>query len=121
MEIQRLEYRLSVCKVENVPETLLKDELCFIGKTDEELSLVCMTEHVPEYCIAREDGWMVFRIKGILDFSLVGILAPIATILAERQIGIFAISTYNTDYVMVKEQHYEAAMTALKENGYTVQ
>ena len=70
----------------------------FIGKTDEEKSLVCITSEVPENTIQRDDGWKAFCIHGVWDFSLIGILAKIATILADNGISIFAVSTYNTDY-----------------------
>jgi hypothetical protein len=92
----------------------------FIGKTDEELSLVCRTEDAPEKTIQREDGWRGFRIQGVLDFSLIGILSKISGILAENKIGIFAVSTYNTDYILVKEDNYERALNVLADAGYTV-
>lgn len=120
MELKRLDYNFSVCKVENYTEVDLKSEFCFIGKTDEELSLVCLTECVPINVTHREDGWKGFRIQGVLDFSLIGILAKISSILAEDKIGIFVVSTYNTDYVMVKEADFERAMMALAQEGYTV-
>ena len=71
---------------------------CFIGTTDEENSLVCPEEMVPANTVERDDGWRGFRIIGQLDFSLIGILARISKVLASNEIGIFAISTYNTDY-----------------------
>ncbi len=120
MELKRLNYNFSVCKVEKYTEVDLKSEFCFIGKTDEELSLVCLTECVPINVTHREDGWKGFRIQGVLDFSLIGILAKISTILAENRIGIFVVSTFNTDYVMVKEADFERAMMALAQEGYTV-
>ena len=70
----------------------LSAEYCFIGKTDEENSLVCATSDVPSNVVERDDGWRGFRIQGVLDFSLIGILAGIAKILAENGISIFAIS-----------------------------
>ncbi len=120
MELKKLNYNFSVCKVENYTEVDLKSEFCFIGKTDEELSLVCLTECVPTNVTHREDGWKGFRIQGVLDFSLIGILAKISTVLAENRIGIFVVSTFNTDYVMVKEADFERAMMALAQEGYTV-
>ena len=75
---------------------------------------------MPVNVIRRDDGWKAFRIQGVLDFSLVGILAKIATLLAENSIPIFAISTYNTDYVLTKAAHYEKALNALKQAGYTI-
>ena len=92
----------------------------FIGKTDEELSLVCKTEDAPSSTIERDDGWRGFRIQGVLDFSLIGILSKISGILAENKIGIFAGSTYNTDYILVKEDNYERALGVLSAEGYTV-
>ena len=120
MEIKRIECDFSICKVAEIPENMLKEEYCFIGKTDEELSLVCLTSKVPENTTEREDGWKAFRIQGILDFSLIGILAPIAGILAENKVGIFAVSTYNTDYIFVKKENFEKAASFLLENGYSI-
>ncbi|MBO4475074.1 MAG: ACT domain-containing protein, partial [Clostridiales bacterium] len=98
----------------------LQTEFVFVGKTDEELSLVCQTEDVPENTTDRDDGWKAFRIEGVLDFSLVGILSEISGVLAEAKIGIFAVSTYNTDYILVKEENFERAMEALETAGYEV-
>ena len=92
----------------------------FIGKTDEEVSLVCKTEDTPDNTIQRDDGWRGFRIQGVLDFSLIGILSKLSGILAEHRIGIFAVSTFNTDYILVKEENYERALTVLASEGYTV-
>ena len=103
----------SVCKVKDYSKVNFDVEFCFTGKTDEEKSLVCLTEDVPDNTIEREDGWKAFRIEGILDFSLIGILSPISALLAENEIGIFAISTYNTDYILVKEKNYLKAKELL--------
>ena len=70
--------------------------------------------------IERDDGWKAFRIQGVLDFSLIGILAKISTILADNGIGIFAISTYNTDYILTKAENYERALEILAKEGYTI-
>ena len=120
MELKKLEHKLSVCKVVDLAEINLAADLYFIGKTDEELSLVCRTEDVPEKTAERDDGWRGFRIQGILDFSLIGILSGISRILAENKIGIFAVSTYNTDYILVKEDNYERALSVLASAGYTI-
>ncbi len=95
-------------------------EFCFTGRTEEENSLVCMTENVPENVTEQDDGWKAFRIQGVLDFSLIGILAKIAGLLAENKIGIFAISTYNTDYILTREENYEKALEVLKQAGYQI-
>ena len=92
----------------------------FIGKTDEELSLVCETADAPANALEREDGWRGFRIEGTLDFSLIGILSNISGVLADNGIGIFAVSTFNTDYILVKSENFETAAHALTTAGYDV-
>ena len=119
MELKKLEYDLTVCKVSDVADIDMNKGIFFIGKTDEEISLVCRTEDVPQNTVERDDGWRCFRIQGILDFSLIGILAKLSGILAENEIGIFAVSTYNTDYILVKKENYERALEALSKAGYT--
>jgi hypothetical protein len=109
---------LTVCKVESMADLPLDRDFFFIGKTDEEISLVCRTEDAPAGALAREDGWRGFRVQGVLDFSLTGILSRLSGILAARQIGIFAVSTYNTDYILVKEENLGRAVEALTSEGY---
>lgn len=120
MRIKKLKQDFSICKVEDYSMTDVEKEFCFIGKTDEEKSLVCLTKEVPENVMVQDDGWKAFRIEGVLDFSLIGILSKIATILAENQIGIFAVSTFNTDYILVKAENFNRAITALSDAGYQV-
>ena len=79
-----------------------------------------MTSEVPANVIRRDDGWRAFRIQGILDFSLIGILAKIATVLADNGISIFAVSTYNTDYVLMKKENYQKALDVLNALGYRI-
>lgn len=117
MKIKVLSPQFSICKVKDFSQVNWEDEYCFIGKTDEENSLVCSTGNIPVNCITREDGWRAFRIEGELDFSLVGILSKISTILANHQIGIFVISTFNTDYILTKQENFEKALQVLKEEG----
>lgn len=121
MKLKKLEYDLTVCKAASIRDIRLESEFFFIGRTDEELSLVCRTEDVPEETVERDDGWKGFRIEGVLDFSLIGILSKISAILAENQIGIFAVSTYNTDYILVKEENFDKALNALSVAGYEVE
>ena len=118
--IQPIEAELTVCKVADYTEIDLNSPFIFTGRTDQEASLVCPTEIVPSRTLERSDSWRAFRIQGILDFSLIGILAPIATILANKGIGIFAVSTYNTDYVLTKAEDFPAALDALDKSGYTI-
>lgn len=120
MELKTIEYKLSVCKVTDISDIDLNSDFYFIGKTDEELSLVCKTEDTPIETLEREDGWRGFRIQGVLDFSLIGILSRLSGILAEHNIGIFAVSTYNTDYILLKEENFDRALEVLASEGYTV-
>lgn len=98
IKIEKLDVSFSVCKVKDYSQVDLSQAYCFIGKTNCENSLVCATDSVPANATEREDGWRAFRIVGTLDFSLIGILSKISTILANEKIGIFVISTFNTDY-----------------------
>ena len=118
--LETLPPRFSVCRVKDYSGVDLTKSFCFTGTTDAENSLVCPESLVPENTTERDDGWKGFRIIGQLDFSLIGILARISKILAESGIGIFAISTYNTDYILTKEENFEKAMKVLKKAGYEV-
>ena len=120
MRLKKLPDTFTVSKVEKVTDIDMNSDIYFIGKTDEELSLVCRTEDVPENTVERDDGWRGFRIEGVLAFSLIGILSKLSTILAENQIGIFAVSTFNTDYILVKEEYFDRAMDVLAAAGYEV-
>lgn len=120
MEIKKIDHNFSVCQVEDYSLVNLNSEYSFIGKTDEEKSLVCITDEVPANVIQQDDGWKAFRIQGVLNFSLIGILAKIAAALADNGISIFAVSTYNTDYVLMKKENYEKALDVLKALGYMI-
>ena len=120
MELKVLPYSFTVCKVSTINHIDLNTEFCFVGKTDDEISLVCKTEDAPTDTTERDDGWKGFRIEGVLDFSLIGILSKISSILAENNIGIFAVSTFNTDYIFVKSENFDRALSALKKKGYFV-
>ena len=120
MELKKLPYDLTVCKVASLADVDLDGEFFFLGKTDEELSLVCRTEDVLAATTERDDGWKGFRIEGVLEFSMVGILSKLSGILAENEIGLFAVSTYNTDYILVKEANFAKALEVLAAEGYTI-
>ncbi len=120
MVIRSIERDFSVCKVSSFVGFDPEEVFCFIARTDEERSLVCPTDKAPANTVSREDGWRGFRIEGTLDFSLVGILARISTLLAEKGIGLFAVSTFNTDYIFTKKDNYLRALDALAEAGYEI-
>lgn len=120
MKLKTIPFDLTVCKLADVSSIDLNGEFFFIGRTDEEISLVCRTEDTPDNTVRRDDGWRGFRIEGELDFSLIGILSKISSILADNRIGIFAVSTYNTDYILVKKENFDKALSALAEAGYQI-
>lgn len=120
MKLRIINTEFSVCKVEDYSEIELSHPFVFTGATDEEKSLVCPTALVPSNTTEREDGLKAFRIEGVLDFSLIGILSKISSLLAENGIGIFAISTFNTDYVLTKTRDFERAIKALESAGYEI-
>ena len=120
MQLKKLGCDLTVCKLAATTDIDLSKDFYFIGKTDEELSLVCKTEDTPANTTDRDDGWKGFRIEGVLDFSLIGILSKISGILADNKIGIFAVSTYNTDYILVKKENFDKALGVLEEAGYEI-
>ena len=120
MKLKTIPFDLTVCKLADVSSIDLNGEFFFIGRTDEEISLVCRTEDTPDNTVRRDDGWKGFRIEGELDFSLIGILSKISSILADNRIGIFAVSTYNTDYILVKKENFDKALSALAEAGYQI-
>lgn len=120
MKIEKLSPVFSICKLQDFSLVNLETPYYFLACTDEEKSLVCPCEYVPENVLIRDDGWRAFRIQGTLDFSLVGILAKISGLLAAENIGIFAVSTYNTDYILTKEENFAQAMETLAKAGYCI-
>lgn len=120
MQLEILYNKLKVVKLkanETVPEIVFKQKFYSITKTDEELSIVVEEDiNIPSESI--EYNWRAIKIVGTLDFSLIGILSKISTILAQAKISIFAISTYNTDYILLKADKLLKASEILKQSGY---
>lgn len=121
MKLFLLKYHFTICQIDDMRAVDWNAPFCFAARTDEECSLVCPEEYVPANTKVRDDGWRAMRIEGVLDFSLVGILARIAGLLAKAGIPIFAVSTYNTDYVLLKEDKLPSAIETLLANGYQMQ
>lgn len=120
MTLKIIDEVFSICKVADYKGMDLSSHFIFTGSTDEEKSLVCPIWLVPGNTVERDDGWRAFRIEGTLDFSLIGILATISKILADGGIGIFAISTFNTDYILTKAENFERAIGLLQSAGYSI-
>ena len=112
--------QLSVCQCKSVPAELLSEGFCCITRTDGEVSVVCDTTKAPADATNREDGWRALKVCGPLDFGLVGILAKISSTLADAGVPLFAVSTYDTDYVLVKSENLTTAIAALHDGGCVV-
>ena len=121
MKLEKLPWLLTVCKVPSVRDIDLDAGCYFIGKTDEELSLVCETDAVPASATDRADGWRAFRVSGTLDFSLIGILSAVSSLLCAHRISIFAVSTFDTDYILVRTEQFDRALGVLRSGGYTIE
>ncbi len=120
MTIKFLDGEFSVCQLRDLSKLDLSQNLCFLAKTPDELSLVCSSECVPENAIKTEGGWSMFRIEGQLDFGLIGILAKITALLAENNISVFAVSTFNTDYILIKTASLPVARELFQAEGYGI-
>ncbi|ERI91084.1 hypothetical protein HMPREF1982_03449 [Clostridiales bacterium oral taxon 876 str. F0540] len=122
LTMKLLKEKYGVCrlnKTELIPEWARNSDFFSITKTSDELSIVCLQDNIPND-IKCEKDWRVLKIEGPLDFSLIGILASISTILAQKGISIFAISTYDTDYILVKDKDIDNAIDSLIKERYEV-
>jgi len=120
MDLQKIECDFSVCKIRNVEQVDFTREFVFLQKTPDEISLVCESAYVPSNTTTVEAGWKALRISGLLDFRLVGVIAKIANILAEAEISIFVISTFNTDYILLKSENFAKGIQELMRQGYAI-
>jgi hypothetical protein len=123
VNLSLIQDRLAVCQL--AAEAAIpawaggKGHFCSVTRTKEELSIVCPAEVVPQE-VKQEAGWRAFKIDGPLDFGLTGILASIADPLAAAGVSIFVVSTYNTDYVLVKDAQVAAAVQVFQASGHSV-
>lgn len=114
--------RLAVCRLmpaETLPAWAWSGDFVSITRTCDELSIVCVESSVPEGVKAERD-WRALKVAGPLDFALVGILAALATALTQAGISLFAVSTFDTDYLLVRDRDLSAAMTALRAAGHHI-
>lgn len=122
LNMKLLEGKYGVCRLstdEAVPVWAFKGEFFSITKTEDELSIVCLEENISEK-IKSEKSWRILKVEGPLDFSLVGILSKISGLMAKNDISIFAISTYDTDYILIKDENIKKAIEVLNEDYYNV-
>lgn len=118
LKIQVLKGEFSVCRLKNTQNVRIVKPFLSLTVTDEEISLVCPSETAPLDCLEQEKNWRCMKILGPLDFSLIGILADVSAVLAKKDISIFAVSTFYTDYILVKSDRIDGARAALTDSGY---
>ena len=112
----------AVCRlapVEEIPEIVYSSDFFSITRTNEELSLILPESETAglEIC---EKGWRALKVLGPLDFNLVGVLSELSRVLARAGVSIFVLSTYDTDYILVKEKQLQLSINSLHENGFSI-
>lgn len=124
LKLKLLPGRFAVCRLEagaSLPPWAHGEGFSSVTQTAAELSIVCREERVPAAGVRCETGWRVFEVEGPLPFEATGVLASIAAPLAAAEIPIFAISTFDTDYLLVKEADRSRAAGALTACGHTTE
>jgi hypothetical protein len=122
LPMELLPGRFAICRLDPrrpVPTWATRGGFHSITRTAEELSIVCLQKNLPARQQAQR-GWRLFRVKGPLEFSLTGILASLTAPLAAAGISIFSISTYDTDYLLVKSATLKVALVALRKAGHHI-
>lgn len=117
-----LEGIYTICSLEkesDVPLWVNKSRFYSITKTNDELSIFCIQENIPSG-VKCENNWKILQIDSVLDLSMVGVTAEISTLLAKNNINLFAVSTFNTDYICVKEHNLEKTIEVFKKAGNTI-
>lgn len=123
LTLKLLEGQFAICRLpagSALPHWFAAGPLSHVSWTDEELSIVCDQGHVPEE-VQCERGWRSLVLHGPFAFALTGILAQVLQPLAEAKVGIFAVSTFDTDYVMVKQTQLGPALAALRAAGHRIE
>ena len=124
LQLKVLPYRYAVCQLAAdapLPVWAFPPDGGFasVSRTDDELSVICRQDNVPER-VRAERGWRCFKVEGPLVFDAVGIMAGLTGALAAASVPVFAVSTYDTDYILVKDERLAAAVEALRHRGYRV-
>ncbi|WP_069999922.1 ACT domain-containing protein [Cellulosilyticum sp. I15G10I2] len=124
LNLEVLEGVYCICK--GLPDYIInelqfKSDFFSLTKTSDEVSVVCNQQVIATDTIKSiEKDWKILKVSGVLDFSLIGILAKISRILAQVSVSIFVLSTYDTDYILVKASKLVIAAQALEQSGHSV-
>lgn len=119
MTLEMLKEIYAVCKLKQKDDVDFGGQFTSLTISEHEISLVCEQSRIPNECIA-EKGYKAFRIAGTLEFSMVGVLSRLSKILADENISIIAVSTYDTDYILVKQEAFAQAKKSLSAHGYKI-
>lgn len=122
LTLKLLDNTYGVCRLDAItplPSWGSLDPFYTVTRTEDELSIVCLESSIPED-IQCEKPWRILKVVGPLDFSLVGILSKLSGLMADAKISIFAISTYDTDYILIKASDIERATQVFLTHGYNV-
>ena len=123
LNMQVLESEYSLCRLEvgaAIPQWAFESQFYTITKTSDELSVICESRLVPPQ-VKKDGEWKLLKIAAVLDLSLTGITARFSTALADADVNLCVIATYDTDYIMVKAEKLSVAIEALDAAGFRVQ
>lgn len=110
----------SICRLRRIPDADAIDDIFFIARTSDENSLVCRSSCVPDDAEEVSPGWALLQVEGPLDFSMVGVISWISSVLSDADVSLFAVSTYLTDYFLVRAPDVRKAIASLASAGYDV-
>lgn len=119
MILQIIDRDFSVYKVKEIDPNIIKNEFTFIGKTDNELSVISESQYVPKEVLKVEHGWKCFRIAEDASFEKYGMIAFLANIISAQKTSTLVVGTYDTDYLLIKKEKFQQVVQALKDNGCT--
>ena len=120
MKLKALKETYQIVKLKptgEIPQDIFSQEVYSITRTEDEISIV-VNSGLKIQSDNIENGWRIIKIAEVLDFSLTGVLSKISGVLADNDISIFVVSTYNTDYILIKEHYVNKAIKILTDNGY---
>ena len=117
LELRLLPAVFAVCRLD--PVAPVPDGFWSVTRTDDELSVICVEDAVPEGAVVQR-GWRALQVVGPLDFALTGVAAALTAPLAEAQVSVLPIATYDTDYLFVRDETLSRAVAALEDAGHRV-